>query len=600
MNLRQFLVVLTVTNLCSLSLFSTGFSAEPQQPYCIALRGNGELMPSHWGAMAKVIETFGEPSKGAGGSSASITLFLLESFKMNPMLSKDPELRKKNLSLLFKTIPEYFNFLTRSSIEGKLINDWLKDSEFEARLSIFMDDLEKDPADDENSGVFGFAQRSYDLFLALFNETNNRIAPGKVMSLLPYINPEYLDFIKGTLKLSAKSQITLSDEKKASLLKQIRGRYQEATRSIKLLGAFDAKDDTSIFFRPGVVSFEKLAWRFGHLADAYAGINSSQTTKSLIQDFFEQCRDVAVGKSWKQIQEQASMCVEKYNQWMDSAFADLNGGPVETKMWARTPFRLNQKVGATMDIFPITSVVSGQSINDYQRQAALYLESFDPETAKNFRVPTENLSIGYWGKPETLKLIRQNLQMNFSKDYKSSLFKSLGSVSWNEVLLSSPAEPGLSTPVLLSESSLNANERLLSFGGWPDLHPVLILKAAGCDNVVYITRKGGDSMFGQGVNKRLTGLDGFKFEEFNVGLNNAGKPDDLTSTWSRWYNLANPESSFRTALRESSAIYCTDWNRFKIKDGPNKMADHGYSEGILRLNNQETEYPLKTEFPGCF
>ena len=30
--------------------------------YCIALRGNGELMPAHWGALASTVEVYGTPA----------------------------------------------------------------------------------------------------------------------------------------------------------------------------------------------------------------------------------------------------------------------------------------------------------------------------------------------------------------------------------------------------------------------------------------------------------------------------------------------------------------------------------------------------------
>ena len=135
----------------------------------------------------------------------------------------------------------------------------------------------------------------------------------------------------------------------------------------------------------------------------------------------------------------------------------------------------------------------------------------------------------------------------------------------------SPAEPGLAP---LQEFSANG-EKLYSAGGWSDLHPIAVLKAHGCGKVVYVTRRGGESLFGQGVAKRLMGFPEVPWERLstsdsmkaiNVVRNNQGNPADQTSLWSRLYNLANANSSFNRALNLADAVLCTDWNRFNITD----------------------------------
>ncbi|RYZ69247.1 MAG: hypothetical protein EOP09_08020, partial [Proteobacteria bacterium] len=72
----------------SFVLLFAAFSAHAE-PYCLALRGNGELIPAHWGALARTVETYGVPTKMSGGSSASISLFLLESAALNPSVQSE-------------------------------------------------------------------------------------------------------------------------------------------------------------------------------------------------------------------------------------------------------------------------------------------------------------------------------------------------------------------------------------------------------------------------------------------------------------------------------------------------------------------------------
>ena len=46
-------------------------AVNPEAGYCLAIRGNGELEPAHWGGMARTVEKLGLPQAMAGGSSGS-------------------------------------------------------------------------------------------------------------------------------------------------------------------------------------------------------------------------------------------------------------------------------------------------------------------------------------------------------------------------------------------------------------------------------------------------------------------------------------------------------------------------------------------------
>ncbi|MBC7372284.1 MAG: hypothetical protein H7326_12000 [Bdellovibrionaceae bacterium] len=74
------------------SLFLADVAPQAQAGnYCAAIHGNGELMPAHWGAMSSLVEENGMPEAMAGGSSVSITIFLLEGVSLNPLFKTESE-----------------------------------------------------------------------------------------------------------------------------------------------------------------------------------------------------------------------------------------------------------------------------------------------------------------------------------------------------------------------------------------------------------------------------------------------------------------------------------------------------------------------------
>ena len=74
------------TLFASLFALSAVVQAATTPDRCVAIRGNGELIPAHWSAMGRLLEEEGLFDGGAGGSSASVTLFLYESILLNPQL----------------------------------------------------------------------------------------------------------------------------------------------------------------------------------------------------------------------------------------------------------------------------------------------------------------------------------------------------------------------------------------------------------------------------------------------------------------------------------------------------------------------------------
>ena len=63
--------------------------------YCVGVRGNGEAEPAHPAALARMVEEFGMPNAMAGGSSATITMFLAEQVRKSPKATGEQDADRK-------------------------------------------------------------------------------------------------------------------------------------------------------------------------------------------------------------------------------------------------------------------------------------------------------------------------------------------------------------------------------------------------------------------------------------------------------------------------------------------------------------------------
>ena len=81
MTLSKSLVSTLITTIAVLAVTANASASD----YCLAVRGNGELAPAHWGGFAKLVERMGFPKAMSGGSSASVSLFLFDSVSLNPI-----------------------------------------------------------------------------------------------------------------------------------------------------------------------------------------------------------------------------------------------------------------------------------------------------------------------------------------------------------------------------------------------------------------------------------------------------------------------------------------------------------------------------------
>lgn len=528
--------------------------------YCLAIRGNGELQPAHWGAMAKTVEQLGLPQAMAGGSSASISMLWLNAIAQNPIL-QDPNLTDEDRNIKAA--------LMIKSLMGTL--DELKNSSFSQDI-----------------------MKLYKLYKQADAEG---LSKNLKLQILKKNYAAALRIIKQGIKLGLFDEQALQP-----LIDALAGHNDQRSLffanelydSIRLFGKFDAVQDSNLFFRSGIISFENAAVGFSRIAAFYSGASKNSKVTAAWTEFINQCSPESKNKSWRQIINENPKCADSFHQAFKTYFKYEPQAHYEDKF-----------IGSPISVFVSTSVIMKESVQEVDEAFKQYNQKLDPQFGIHFKISDpENIRFGYWGNPNELNNIQQKLN---PQDEKSRRFVSLGNATWKQVLSMSPAEPGLSS---LKSFITQDGQRFYSAGGWSDLHPVAVLKASGCENVVYLTRQGGESLFAQGIANRLMQLNRDtnklittdpKLKEANSKLNDEGDPSaDSNSTWSRLYNLANPKSSVNVSLGQASAILCTNWNNFDATENLEGLVEDSYRSSYWLLNASLNLSPvLQQKRPGC-
>jgi len=532
--MRGFLIALFV-------FFNT--SAHSQE-YCLALRGNGELAPAHWGAMANLVEKMGFPVAQAGGSSASITMMLNEAIAANKYIQQSSdEIQRQRASLLYKSLegfleylsstPEWRDFLIlfqRVQVAGT--DDWLK-----TLIRILSEAEVLQPGARET-----FLVQNIELI-----KSNYRT--GVRLGLISEKN--YAPLLESLGRLT-RGELANS----ASDVARARFYAGELQETIRVFGAFNADTDDNLFFRPGLVDFARFAEQLGRVATFYSAISSLSGEDLLWQDFFNSCTHKSSGLTWSELVSNHFECGRGFTRILDAHFSV-----------AQRPNFADRFTGLSIKSFPTTAVVDGQGRQEVMEALKKYAEARDPKFGRGFYLSdSDDVKFAYWGPEQDLRRIDVSLPK--ASDEKSRRFLGLGQASWRTVLSLSPAEPGLASFQVFTIGK----SQMVSAGGWSDLHPVTVLKAAGCERVVYVTRRGGESPFAQGVAKRL--------------LADKNDPSAADVLLRKLYDLENPQSSMRQSLDQADAVLCTDWNRFDVKNGVKEMIKDSYRASPYYVRNQ--------------
>ncbi len=486
---------------------------------CVGVRGNGQLIFAHFASLARIVEHYGPVWGAAGGSSGSITMFVLESMQMNPALGScgkgecSRAEQGQRLALLLKSMNGYAAVLGQTPEAAAI-------------------------------GQLGpLGQRFADSGIAALAESDPAAAQQSLLDLLQsddlrdLINPEIVE----TVASSPDPAFHVRD----------------LATALASLGSFDVGctpeqaangcNPKAIFVRPGLLDFPALVEKIGRIGDFYAGLGPQDASRW--QAWLDGCAPGAVGAPWPQIAATplgAATCGAEYT-------AMLEDYRTAVLVQGARPTRLDQPIGGRLAALVSTSVLTGAAFDGFAAARADYGagEPYDLEVA------FDDVRFGYWGAADDLARVEANPR-RFG-DLKTEKFLSLGPANWAQALAYSPAEPGLAR-------ALEIDDRHVSAGGWSDLHPTLVLANLGCDEIVYVTRRGDESSFATGVASEL-GMD----EAARAAL----------------YDL-DGASSFADSLAEADAVWCTDWNAQSPTDFAGVFAD-GYGAPM------ETRSPYFTD-----
>lgn len=617
--------------------------------YCIAIRGNGELMPAHWGALAQTVENFGVPKGMAGGSSGSISTFLMESFLMNPLL-KDESLQQQNTKLtseeLMRTKAAYLAFMIKS-LQGfvSFHTEQPKYQHFFQAIKTLMNVDGKN--EDLTTRLSQFVQKNKNPLVAYDTFTHIKELMVEAKNSKIFFGPQVERFYNALLNLPPDQTSLLQlvpesepNTKEDPLVIIFKTEYAKLKEGLSVFGSFNAKDDKTLFYRGGIVNFKALANVFGFIANFYSLNNASATSFTPFRTLLEDCAEQTSGLSWNEIIEKSSstsaatttiishsssspssissslssspsLCKGKLHTAIKAYINDREKHPVASKS-----LRLDNNVGDYFHALISTSVVVDDTNNAstttksvverlLAEQKAYNEKNYSELNDEAYRLGLENppiksnnLKFGYWGHPNDLNLTQEFMNAKENEELwgpliktKKERFLSLGTATWREVLSLSPAEPGLSSMLHFK----NNGKDYISFGGWSDLLPVPVLKFMGCEKVVYVTRQGGESLFAQGIAKRLLNLKEIEWKDLDPSstnlnnmtsyYNNTGRtlnifPELYPTQWSKMFNLAHPESNFNLSLKAADAIICTHWNDFDVKKQYKDMIEEAYNAPI--------------------
>lgn len=487
-------------NAATSGLATTG--SQGSASLCVAIRGNGHYIMTHFGALARIYEHYGLVDRTAGGSSASITQFLHESMRLHPLVrhAANDEERALRTALLLKSVMGYL--------------EALKNSEEAISLRLLTDLYHEVQA----AGIFALSP------VETAEAAARLLAIFKAKKFVALINPNVIAMLENKDQLGYASY---------------NYKVSEVLTVVRSLGKF-AAEDQRVFFREGLINFDGLATAIGKLGDFYAGRGEGSSAE--MTQFITSCsaRTVQGEKPWHDVAEHSTgntTC----GQLFTAAATRFHAIPYTDA--ERAASRIHDTVGATIPSIVSTAVIEGkESSNAYQEALKRYRQAQTP----NYNTSFDSIRFGYW-LPSSIAEQTQT-QITAQADGKSKKYLELGTrAAWREVIRTSPAEPSLSAGIPLGEQRI-------SVGGWSDLAPVQVLKASGCDKVVYVTRRNPESNFLVSPEP----IDRSRRPAHGVAeLLNMTEAERLNI-----YELQNPESGFAKALTSADAVWCTDWNHF--------------------------------------
>jgi hypothetical protein len=323
--------------------------------------------------------------------------------------------------------------------------------------------------------------------------------------------------------------------------------------------------DPFVFIRTYPLNFAGIARLVDIVASFYRGYEP--VNLKAMEDLFQACaREGSLGKEWPEL----NITVTETGETCGNRFKDI----FETYNSARDtmvhPSRLGERLGT--DAISSIIAVSGltrSSIPMFQKARQVYDNaSYDIEWDINF----DDVDFGYWGNEALLDRASKHI-VRFP-DLKSEKFRSLGQATWLEVLVRSPAEPGIS-------GGIETTGDFVTTGGWADIVPGQVLESIGCETSILIQQFGGLGLFQRAVATQLGASE--------------NEIDALA-------NLEERNSGWTTAIRVADASYCSNWNACDYSDFRCLGADGWNAPLVTNDSNLRALFPddvPNDQLPGC-
>ncbi|MDH3623925.1 MAG: hypothetical protein OEQ49_08620 [Myxococcales bacterium] len=412
---------------------------------CAGIRGNGQNLFAHYGALARHVEEYGAIQCAAGGSSGSITAFFVESIWASPQVH---------------------------NCTGRRCRVRARD----ARMSLML----KSVVGLVDTGLFEDA--------ATVNALVAGIQAGGIVELLEGPVPE--DGVDALVRL-LRDLGPLINPELFELFANSPDPVFHATDIIEGLqkGLQFIVDDPKVFLRTSVINFDAFATLVGVYGSFYASYGPADSDG--VSAWLDACARPGIGLTWEEAAElpgtEGRTCGETFSDLFNAyreAFAELGGRN-----------RADDPVGGYMPAFGVTGVLTGEAIVAWEEARAAWIAAepipFEPDF--------DDIGVGYWGQAGELRRMGRNLDRRYT-DLISEQFVPLGSATWREVLSSSPAEPGFSPGVPLTSG-------FVSVGGWADPLRVTPLEALDARRTITINRLGGVGGFTESVTRLLNASD---------------------------------------------------------------------------------------------
>jgi|GEM_PF-6487578 len=568
-----------LTFLLCFAIFS--IQAKPEsKDYCVSLQGNGRAIYSHFGAMAYLVEAHGIPQGISGGSSATVSMFILESILLNPALRKpnsdrvdlDDKQTIAKVAFLLKSIVGLGNFMDTSIPVGYLSQH---EKIFETAQEL-VTKLQQNP-DSLPDVLEGL--KEHDARLEWLKNYGSSLLNQKTLSLL-YAGIR-------TSGIDGPGPSWFIDDMKRALSAE------------KLFQFEDMRD----FIRPFPIKFDGLAQMFGSIGDFYAGNsfayqsfekNGQRNDLAAVDRFselFTACEATNVERWWGKTYSDPQVLPAGCSAVFEKMLADHFGSPDSPEKLAfefKVPLAKQRRfatIGSSpsLSVLPVVAMLSGNAATDLNALKHKY-DAFSvlggPATqeansqAFDFQILPKDLKYGYFATLSDRKILSGYFAIEHAaytssqpnegglKGSQSQVLDFHRPVLWNRVLTTSPAEPTIASFTEFSADDV-AGGPYASLSGWGGLFDVFPLKAIGCKETVYVTTRqfADDGELGFAFPRQIT-------KAFVPDVPKAdGSDSDYKNHIKEMYSLVSGDdhlSSHERNLKAADLVMCTSWNSDEI------------------------------------